>query len=192
MALQTFKEGFLTPLSLSVQPPSKLGEGQAVTINQDNHQGSPKWTIPRSQYATPPIAAHVHTPNASISSRYPQTCPTIRWLVEGNICQISQPTTMRGHSPLQGPMPPWCLRGSSLPANYLPHFTVKLNHLRKRTISWRDSSMGNQWTRALSLSIKEGWYHRLLLRMQVLPKLYAITSVKIRQLPRSMERITAI
>jgi hypothetical protein len=106
MVLQTFKEGFLTRLFLSAQPPSKLGEGQAVTINQDSHQVSPKWTLPLSQYATPPIAARVPTPNVSISSRYPQTCPTIRWLVEVSICQISQPTTMRGHSPLQGPMPP--------------------------------------------------------------------------------------
>lgn len=144
MALQIFKEGFLTQLSLSARPPSRLVEGQAVTINQDSHQVPPKWTLPRSQYATHPIAARVPTPNVSISSRYPQTCPTIRWLVEVNICQISQPTTMQGRNPLQGPMPPWCLRGSNLPASYLPHFTVKLNHLRKRTISWRDSSMGNQ------------------------------------------------
>ena len=133
MALQTFKEEYLTQLYRLAQSLNILGEDQAVIINQHNLQAPLKWIVLRSQYAIPPIEAHVPTPKDS--NRYLQTCLTILWLVVENICQISRLTMMEGPNPLLEPMLLLCLQANNRPVNFLPLFTVKLNHLRKRITS---------------------------------------------------------
>ena len=161
-------------------------EGQAVIINQDSPRESPKWTRLQSPSATPQTAAHAHTPNDN--SKSPPICLITRWQAGESICPISLLTMMPGRNPLQEPMPQWCRQGSNPPANCLPLYTVKLSHWKKRTNSWRDSWMGNLWIRALILSIKG--FLRMSLRMRVLPKSYAITSVRIRRPQRSTVKTT--